>query len=179
MSSVDNHDRNWLAMQYVLGELSDNERTAFEERLPTDLELCEAVTAASHLLLTAQAARTPADVVSSHLTQVPTRTVSKSHRSLFAVVVATAAMALAVLLVVRLPHGSHQGANLVSNQNPQAAELVSLWQSGLDPDNEDSDDLEDDLVSAADVAVPSWMLAAVSIEAGATLHGPSDKIQEN
>ena len=34
---------NWLAVQYVLGELSESELLAFEDRLETDLAVCEAV----------------------------------------------------------------------------------------------------------------------------------------
>lgn len=178
MSSSENPDRNWLAMQYVLGELPEHEQVAFEERLPTDLDLCEAVTAASLVLQTTRAAFTTPDTVARSVVTSP-QPATKSNRSLLAVAVASAAMALAVLLVVRLPQNTQQPAVLTANPNPQAAELVSLWQSGSDPDNEDADDVDDELESGAEVAVPSWMLAAVSIEAQGSAHTPSDKAQEN
>lgn len=184
--SVDNNDRDWLAMQYVLGELSDADRSAFEERLPADLQLCEAVTAASRLVQTAQAALpTPAPIPSqSAVVAVQRESRSKSRRSLFAVIITSTAMAFALLVITRTPQKSlltppQPGHDLVSSQNPQAAQLVSLWQSGSDAGNEEPDDLDDLTDAAADVVVPSWMLAAVSIEADDTLHGPSEKVQEN
>ncbi|HEY4260593.1 MAG TPA: hypothetical protein VGM98_10540 [Schlesneria sp.] len=169
--SVDNNDRDWLAMQYVLGELSDVERNAFEERLLTDLQLCEAVTAASRLMLTAREvlATDAAAVFIRHQSNQRT-----SGRSWSAVVATIAAMAMALLLVVRIPTNSR-----VANDSPHAAELVSLWRSGSDASDDDSDDLDDAMDNAADVAVPSWMLAAVSIEAGRPINAPSDQVQEN
>jgi anti-sigma-K factor RskA len=167
--SVDKNDRDWLAMQYVLGELSDAERNAFEVRLPADLELCEAVTAASRLMLTAHAA------IEANSSPISVRRDSNQRtpgRSWSAVVVMAAAMAMALLLVVRIPVKS-------PNDSPQAAELVSLWRSGSDSSDDDSDDVDDIIDDAADVAVPSWMLAAVSIEAGHAINAPSDQVQEN
>lgn len=173
--SVDNNDRDWLAMQYVLGGLSDAERNAFEERLPTDLQLCEAVTAASRLVLTAHAA------LEANSSSISIRRDSRrrtSGRSWSALVVTAAAMAMALLLVVRIPVKSPTDAR-VANDSPQAAELVSLWRSGSNANDDDSDDMDDVIDDAADVAVPSWMLAAVSIEAGHAINAPSDQVQEN
>jgi anti-sigma-K factor RskA len=173
--SVDNNDREWLAMQYVLGELSDAERNALEERLPGDMQLCEAVTAASRLMLTAHAA---IEANSSSTSIRPDSNQPRPGRSWSAVVATAAAMAMALLLVVRIPVKSPTDGRL-ANDSPQAAELVSLWRSGSDASDDDSDDLDDVVDDAADVAVPGWMLAAVSIEAGHPINAPSDQVQEN
>ncbi|MDB5343272.1 MAG: hypothetical protein JWP89_1649 [Schlesneria sp.] len=173
--SVDSNDRDWLAMQYVLGELSDTERNAFEERLPSDVDLCEAVTAASRLMLTAHAA------IEANSSSISIRRDSNRltpGRSWSAVVATATAMAMALLLVVRIPVKSPTDGR-VANDSPQAAELVSLWRSGSDSSDDDSDDVDDIMDDAADVAVPSWMLAAVSIEAGHAINAPSDQVQEN
>jgi anti-sigma-K factor RskA len=181
MSSIEMNDRNWLAMQYVLGELSESDRIAFEERLPTDLQLCEAVTAASRLVLTAQAASMHDDAWQSRQPSISTRQetgATAASRSWSAVIVTCAAMAMALMLVVRIPVKSPADGH-VSNNSPQAAELVSLWRSGSDAGDDDSDDLDEMADAATDVAVPSWMLAAVSIEAGHVINGPTDQVQEN
>jgi anti-sigma factor RsiW len=173
--SVNSNDRDWLAMQYVLGELPDSERNAFEERLPAEVELCEAVTAASRLMLTAHA------VMEANSSSISVRRDSNPRtpgRSWSAFVATAVAMAMVLLLVVRIPVKSPTDGR-VANDRPQAAELVSPWRSGSDSSDDDSDDMDDVVDNAADVAVPSWMLAAVSIEAGHAINTPSDQVQEN
>ena len=173
MSSVDEH-RNWLAMQYVLGELSELDCAAFEERLADDLAVCEAVTAASRLVLTVRAAlsETKVDRVavagSSH-----SRNVAGSTRgSWLAVAATTAALVLLCLCAIPSPNRTD-----VASLDPAAAELVSLWRSGTSLGDDESDDMEELADPAGDVAVPGWMLAAVAFEAPETTDEPSEKLQ--
>lgn len=175
MSSVD-EQRNWLAMQYVLGELSESERAAFEERLADDLAVCEAVTSASRLVLTARAALSEPNVdLVSVAGASRGRVVAGSTRgSWLAVVVTSAALVLLCLCAIPSPKRTD-----VVSLDPAAAELVSLWRSGTSLGDDESDDMEELADPAGDAAVPGWMLAAVSFEAPETTDAPTEKLQEN
>ena len=175
MSSVDEH-RNWLAMQYVLGELSESDCAAFERRLADDLVLCEAVTSASRLVLTARAALSEptVDLVSVAGSSRSQIVAGSTRGSWLAVAVTTVALALLCLCAIPSPSRTD-----VARLDPAAAELVSLWRSGMSLGDDESDDLEELTDTTGDVAVPGWMLAAVSFEAPETTDAPSEKLQEN
>ncbi len=180
MSSPNDDRDNWLAMQYVLGELSETEQQAFEDRLADDLAACEAVTRASRLLLTARevlAESQPVPVLIAPATPVlvaPAAAPIKPPRnSWLVVVVSSAAMAMLCLLGLQAPVKTANVATL-TGRDPAAAELVSLWHSGMSVADSESDDLDELADAAGDVAVPGWMLAAVSFEAD----GPNN-VQEN
>ena len=175
MSSVD-EQRNWQAMQYVLGELSDSERAAFEERLADDLATCEAVTSASRLVLTARAALSETKVdLAAVAGSSRGRVVAGSSRGSWLAVAATT-VALALLCLCAIPSPNRMD---VASLDPAAAELVSLWRSGMSPGDDESDDMEELADPSGDVAVPGWMLAAVSFEAPEPTDTPSEKLQEN
>lgn len=176
MSSYD--DLNWQAQQYVLGEMSAEELAAFESRLANDEAACEAVVAASALVLALQAAVPDTSVprlVESEpvcLGSAPSERPLSERRNPW-MSVAALTMSLAALLclgLVQVP----TGPSMASRDTVDAAALVSLWHTGMVDDAEDVDDSEDALDPAGSVAVPGWMLAAVSIEAGA-----NDPVQEN
>jgi hypothetical protein len=155
---------NWLALQYVLGELSESDRSTFELRLADDLQACEAVVAATRLAMTLQAATSivaPAAVM-------PVRSKSLTGAWL-AIGMTSAAMALSCLLVFRTPTPATPSS---------AAQLVSLWHAEADAGDEDSDDGDDLMDAAGDVAVPGWMLAAVSLESPRS-DEPADDVKEN
>lgn len=179
MSSPNDDRDNWLAMQYVLGELSETEQQAFEDRLAGDLAACEAVTRASRLLLTAREALVqsqPAPALVAPAVPVlvaPATPIKPQHNSWLVVIVSSAAVALLCLLGLQTPTKTADVARL-TGRDPAAAELVSLWHSGMSVADSESDDLDELADAAGDVAVPGWMLAAVSFEAD----GP-DNFQEN
>lgn len=170
MSSTVDEQLKWQAMQYVLGELSEADRVAFEERMVDDLAVCEAVTVASRLVLTTQAVLSVPTIAPQAMTTRPVR------GSWTAVLLTSAAMAMLCLIAVRVPLGPETDSK-VAKQDPQAAELVSLWRSGTDDDDE-SDELEDSMADASE-SVPGWMLAAVSLETPVSIDGGSEKVQEN
>ncbi len=49
MPDTTRHDRNWEAFRYVSGEMPEEDRRAFELRLPDDASLCDAVEQAVEL----------------------------------------------------------------------------------------------------------------------------------
>ena len=167
-------DLQWQAMQYVLGELSDAEREAFESRLADDLTACEAVTSASRLVMTTQAAMQNSPRPSPRVVATPVVTTPVSRGGAWLVVALTTSVA--ILCVVALQSSVSGPAGRVAGVQ-ESVELVSLWRSGMDADGSDDDD-SDDAGDAANDAVPSWMLAAVSFEAAA-LDGQPEKAQEN
>lgn len=177
MSSKVDENLNWLAMQYVLDELPVAEREAFESRLAEESAACEAVMAASRLMLTAQSMSKELNV--GH-------PVSKSRRSSRAAWTAFAVACVAVTVLCLFPFVPADKVESVANLDPAAVELVSLWRTGDVPevDSDEVDESDDD-----DVAVPGWMIAAVSLEARAKdpggldpvdgIDGSSGKVQEN
>lgn len=167
-------DLQWQAMQYVLDELSDAEREAFESRLADDLSACEAVTSASRLMMTTQSAMQNSPRPSPLVVATPVVATPVSRGGAWLVVALTTSVAL--LCVVALQSSVSGPAGPVAGVQ-DSVELVSLWRSGMDVDGADDDDA-DDAGDAANDAVPSWMLAAVSFEAAA-VDGQPEKAQEN
>lgn len=172
MSSPNDDRDDWLAMQYVLGELSESEQQAFEDRLADDLAACEAVMRASRLLLTTREVMTEAQPAPV-LVAVATSPIKPQRNSWLVVVVSSAAVAMLCLLGLQTPTKT-VGVARLTGHDPAAAELVSLWHSGMAAADSDADELDELADAAGDVAVPGWMLAAVSFEAD----GP-DNVQEN
>lgn len=187
MSSSVDEDLNWLATQYVLGELSASDRSSFEERMGQDMSACEAVLEASRMILVARASLESAPpAASSELEKVaiapPTETVigkSPVAREIkgawLAVLLSSAAMLMLSVLAVRT---SRPVLLQSAAQKASAVELVSLWRTGMKVDDV-ADDLDDQVDVASDVVVPGWMLAAVSYERQGAIDKTSDGVQEN
>lgn len=177
MSSTDEH-LNWLAIQYVLGELSAADCEAFEQRLANDPIACEAVAAASRLILTTrealmESASHPILLASDPAKKaIPAASSPVSSRSSWMAFAGAVTAAGLVCSVLTLQTDS-------KNEDRSAAELVSLWRTGVPSNDSDSDDSDVELADTPSEAIPEWMLAAVSIQSEATFEKPADKVQEN
>lgn len=150
MSSETYHDDAWLAVQYVLGELPAEASVAFEARLADEVSLCQRVADASLLVATTKAA---APVCAPLPVAVP------RHRR--AAVAAVAAAAVCTMLTL-LPRDERPAA---PGESRTAAKLLSLWRGHGDALSSDAD--FDGVVDHAEWSndqVPSWMIAAVSLE---------------
>jgi len=166
------HDDAWLAVQYVLGELPADSCAEFEARLADDPVLCQHVADAARLVATTSA---------SFATRVPTlvaKPVPVQSRRHLAAFIAVAATALCLVLAV-LPRDEHR-----SRDQGAAAKLVSLWRTNTDPFLTGTDDLDlaDDHAEWSSDQVPSWMIAAVSLDRHQQAPGerrPEDKWEEN
>jgi|GEM_PF-747905 len=151
---------SWEVWLYVLGELSPAETTALEARLEQDLALCQEVAAAVEGLANLHAAAIP--LVSP--LPVPA---SQSQHSPFQLPALTA-LSLACLTMGGLlwTHG-FDAALADRSAADSAAELVHLWRDGSQHIRPtlaiDLDDNRGDLEPEA-ALVPSWLLAAVSLE---------------
>lgn len=174
--SSENHDcLNWLATQYVLGELSENARHLFEERLATDLAACEAVAAASHLTLTLRAAVKPDSVAFVVPPQLHCR--SSQYRSWIGL--AGAAAAVVIVAVAFSPSASRTPQ--LTQADHTASELVAIWRNeAVDPNGGGADEADVEVtVAGQEIAVPGWLLAAVSLEQGKATGNSSEEWQEN
>jgi anti-sigma factor RsiW len=148
-------DDAWLALQYVLGELSPSEQAALEIRLSDDPALCQQVADATLLLATLQAAEPVVSVPA--VTAVP----ADPPRRRLAAVICVAAAALCLVLAV-LPREEHRLRQ--PGEAGAAAKLVGFWRGHAGGLVALSDDLDDDHADWSNDQVPGWMIAAVSLE---------------
>jgi len=188
MSSNVDEQLNWLATQYVLGELPEDERGAFELRLADDPAACEAVVEASRMRLALHTVLAEAALMKSGAQPVSrqlSRSVAPTARSSWlAVGVAMAAVACLFIALVFWPQKPGDpvvaGSSLPGGVDHSAVELVTLWRNGMKSSEEQADDADGDLhVPSADVAVPDWLFAAVSLEQHGTVDGPPQEWQDN
>ncbi len=170
----DTQDRdslNWLAVQYVLGELPESEQFAFEERLSTDSAACEAVAEATRLTMTLQSAVADVAVVTTPGVRSAKTTPRGSWLALAGATTAAACLLAAMSLG---PNGPRQ--DQLARVDRSASELVSLWRIGSSAVETDADESDVEVAEAnPDVAVPNWLFAAVSLEQGK----PTEELQEN
>jgi len=148
-------DLDWLAEQFVLGELPPLEEEAVASRLSDDDALAAAVARASRLVATVRTA-----LVASPASPPP----QPRHRRLPSrwLLVAAGATAAAGAWLVWLtqpprPVGPPAGAG--------SAALVALWRAADDTNASDSEPSVDDGGLDEPDSVPGWMLAAVSLDA--------------
>jgi hypothetical protein len=149
MSAELHRDDAWLAVQYVLGDLPADAATRFEARLADDAGLCQHVADASLLVAITKAAAP----VSSR----PVATPRPRWGAVAAVLASAACLVFAAL--PREESSPHRG------ETSSAAKLLSLWRGQGDAHFCDADcDGIDDYAEWSSDQVPSWMIAAVSLE---------------
>lgn len=178
MSSNTDDRLDWLATQYVLGELCDSDHEAFELRLAEDLTACEAVAEATQLTLALHVALAK----SSGSAQLQSTRLPVSRRSRFAVGTLVAAIACMFVVMVFWSGRSTDltESRLTLRSNQEAVELVSRWRTDAKPVDEDADDSEDDVhENTADSAVPGWLIAGVLLEKHGELDHHSEESQDN
>ena len=171
---------NWLAVQYVLGELPENEVFAFEERLASDTVACEAVAEATRLMLTLQAAVTDVVTVSAPATAIPcVRSAKSTPRGSWLALAGATTAAAGLLAAMSLgPNGPRQ--DQLARVDRSASELVSLWRTGVAAAEVDVDESDVEVTEASSaVAVPNWLFAAVSLEQGKPAGNSTEEWQEN
>lgn len=165
MATLTDHPHDdWLAEQYVLGELSPAARTLFEARLADSPELCQRL-ADAVLLFDALAVSAP--VIQRATLPAPRR----SWASLAAVLASSICLLLAWFPSTRNP----------LERDSAAVQLVSLWRVQADLPRLvalTDTDFEDEADWSCD-QVPSWMIAAVSLERDRSPGTESDEAWED
>jgi hypothetical protein len=183
MNPADREDLDWLAFQYVAGELASDEVSDFEERLAHDQAACEAVARAVELT-SAICAVEASRLEPVHL--VRRRRVQRSLRW----VASLSACALVVIVCFQyLPHRepSPTGSN---NASLAIAELAVVWSetrseiAGQDRESWVWSEVADPgyptepTEDSAALITPDWMLSAVvALEADGT-GGQSEKLED-
>jgi len=161
-----NDETAWLAVRYVLDELSPDDAAGFETRLETDQTARDALVQATRLVAAIHATE-PAHVPSATSPNVAGR---RAWRSL--AIAATAALVLVGIVSLPERQGRRNDEPLSAAGEADPARLVTFWSDAagmLGGAGESS--LDDVALAETDsepnsVAVPpDWMLAAVEHEA--------------
>ncbi|MEZ6033299.1 MAG: hypothetical protein R3C17_09415 [Planctomycetaceae bacterium] len=169
----EHHETQWLAMQYVLGDLTDEQTEQFELAMVEDVTLCESVLMATRL---------SAGIVQAYDSQLPfqsaTRSVPKAESPprprfvRFSVFAATAALTMVVILLVTFG-GSAQPILTAAHDDATAddatADALAMLLNNA-PANEISSEF-DELIEADDsissLVAPAWLLTAVDLDEAA------------
>jgi len=164
--------RDWLAMQFVLGELTELQAAEFDAALMGDPGLCDAVVNASRLM-SGIALACESNAVVSHaadrLQSVGPQSRGLRGRRLKLVVTAAAALGiLATVVKSQLPPAASLLSSSVQATFADVATadaLVSLLPDDsmvvMDTESEEFGFAEDSL---SDLAAPEWLLTAVELE---------------
>lgn len=167
-------ENHWLAMQYVSGDLTDEQAESFELAMVDDVSLCEAVLLATRLTsgiilaCSGELSSRPERVaVARSLTPTPTPH-RRSRLALFGVFAATVAMVLVVIGMMTPQNGAAPGK--VASADDAAAKMLAtlLHNTSAGDMNVEFDELSvaDDSVSS--LVAPEWLLTAVDLDSAAT-----------
>jgi hypothetical protein len=149
-------EQSWLAMQYVLGELSESESAALESVMQHDVTLCESVADAARLCagiaLAAESDRRTAG-----------RAVQPVTRTRFSVISACAVLVVTlIVMLLAAPMRSRVNVLGVQDSDPVFAQLDDNELSG-----ESETELIEDLTAAdslAELVAPEWLLTAIELD---------------
>lgn len=167
----DADDVQWLAMRYVLGELSDEQAESFEAAMAEDVALCEAVLQATQLnsavalAYESQPSIMPALFgVTCDESTLPAVAIERSSFAGIGVFAATAAMALAVVAMVMLQN-SPQTEQLASDDDATADMLAMLLHNSSSGDmSGEFDEFSSAEDSVSSLVAPEWLLTAVDLD---------------
>ncbi len=174
----DADDAPWMALRYVLGELSDEQAETFENAMAEDAALCEAVLQAtllsSAIVVVYKSQKSTGPVLIDITSDKSFRAFVASDRSSFVrfgVITATAAMILVVLAMVML-QSSPQAKVLASDDDAAADMLAMLLDNSSASDfNGEFDEFGSTDDSVSSLVAPEWLLTAVDLDL-------NDKIDE-
>jgi ferric-dicitrate binding protein FerR (iron transport regulator) len=172
------NDSDWLAVRFVLGELSASEAAAFEQQLASDQAARDAVVRATMLVETLAAIPAP-------MVQPVRRTIAR--RIVAALTVVAAGVCIAIVGYRSLIPPMPQIVEQKSARAVDPTRLATLWLDSANslngiPDVESADESSTDSESA--LLPPDWLLAAVEQEEAMLSDEPafdadSDKIERN
>lgn len=165
-------DLDWLAFRYVTNELTESEEAEFLVLLEHDQTACEALARQSLLV---EATRTGlAAEATKTLPPTPAVQTESRFKALVTMCLATAAVLALIMPLLRGLQGE-------SRENKDS-DLALRWAAGiegaattdsdfalpgnlaLDEENGLLDDLDEESLAEASLAVPDWMLAAVAVQ---------------
>jgi anti-sigma-K factor RskA len=165
-------DAQWLAIRYVLGELSEEQSESFEAAMADDVALCEIVLQATllnsavALVCESHHSGRPALVaIATDESFLPGIANERSAFAKFGVFAATTAMVLAVLAMVMLQNSPHSNV-LASDDDATADMLAMLLNNASSNDfNGEFDEFSSSDDSVSSLVAPEWLLTAVDLDA--------------
>ncbi len=157
------NDLDWLAFQYLANELSDAQRSAFEDQLATDQNAREALARSVELTQAVVAAEQTEHVVSAAET---------SDRDLWqpiAWLASTIALCLSFVLVyqrvtMKPPVAEQRPVSIAEKESQLALNWVDTFDKLGDQQNEDVievEEFDESIDEPAFMDPPDWMFAAV------------------
>ncbi len=164
-------DVQWSAMQYVLGELSDEQTELFESAMEYDVTLCEAVLAATRLTcgiaLACESQPSAQPLIASVTLIAAPDSFRRPAFARFGVFAAATALVLAVLAMVTLQ--TRQGAGDLAAVDDATADALAMLLNDAEASemNTDLDELTGADDSVASLVAPEWLLTAVDLDAAA------------
>lgn len=179
--------RTWLAMQFVLGELTDDQTAQFDAAMLNDPTLCDAVIEAtrltSGLMLAPELSSSPLPLPGLSSVRQPA---SGHRRGFVSWIVGGAVVAAMSLSVMSVLSPSKDSAGL-SISGPQVAlatavdmETANVYVELLPDDGlleADEDGVEESVDRDAmnDLMAPEWLLTAVELEQQSAAESPADE----
>lgn len=162
--------REWLAMQFVLGELPSHDAEQFEAALTDDLELCELVAQSAQLIAGLAAIRTTTRVVASSLVVSPVATASlvSSPRRMWSVKATLAmAMVFAAFFSLKSSQPELSGSSIVELESLSHGEMPDLGLADVDVASDETLVSTDSESRLNVLDAPEWLVTAVELEQGA------------
>lgn len=146
-------DLDWLAQQYLLGELDGAAAARFEAAVARDDAAAAALADAMRLMAVLDSFRAAGPAPAVAVPPARLQRWTATHRGVLAAALA-ASLAL-VWVALRIPAGA------AARDRDRAVELLAGWQeAGSDDDADEAAEEE----TGTDDEVPAWLLAAVAIE---------------
>jgi len=161
MTHQPQEDLNWLAQQYVLGELDAEAHEAFEVRLAVDEKAAAAMASAVQVLAALKSSPVP------RIEHAPQNDAALTGWGLAVGILATAAALSAVWLIP----SSRSGLTIPN----EAADLVAMW-AETSADGLAAMEADQDYEPNASDEIPDWLLAAVTLEGD---ESTGNKVLEN
>ncbi|MDG1894727.1 MAG: hypothetical protein P8J37_07455 [Fuerstiella sp.] len=147
----------WQAFRYVGAELSVADAEAFEQQMLQDAALCEAVADVILLLSSVAVSGRPRHVGAS---AALSRKSQFGGRSRTVAVTATVCCCLAlVLMLPQLPGTSE--TTVVQTETADAELLLAAWAENISIQTDEDSEYDESVQH--ELAVPDWMLAAVTL----------------
>jgi anti-sigma factor RsiW len=179
VDAADEETLSWLAVQYVLGELTPSDSLAFEERLAADPLACAAVAEATRLTWALQSAVSSGVASIAPALVVPLVRSAASPRGSWLALAGAVTAAAGLLAAVSFGPADSRSESLVHSDR-SASELISLWRHGTPVGGGFADDSDVEVdESNREVAVPAWLFTAVSLEQSKPAKDASGDWQEN
>jgi hypothetical protein len=178
--------RAWLATQFVLGELNEEQTAQFDAAIRKDVALCDAVIEAARLVSGLMLAQ---EVVASKSVpqEVPRLAVVAPHRRgrLMAWTVVGSIVAAMTLAVISVQPESKFSKNssfssvlgspaTVADMETADVYVALLPEVGILEADDESDEVSADRDALNDLVAPEWLLTAVELEQQSAAESASD-----